>query len=829
MTSSRSSSPLTSLAAFAAFAITSGAVLAQEGTPCPDSIAPSDWAQIQGLRQDHLHRFEADGARHVARMPRHGFDLSVEAGTATVRPLAGGWTWSLKLVSIDRGEASRTFAEGEATPDTNELHVRWDDDVTEWYVNGTGGLEHGFTLARRPHAATRNSAPLRIRMEVGGTAETEVDADGLGIDAADASGAKVLDYDGLVVLDADGERVDAHLEMRDGALEIVVDDAGAAYPLTVDPTIQTAFLKANLGDPNDAFGSAIAISGDTIVVGAPGERSVVVGNPNNNSQFFAGAAYVFQNGPGGWAQTGYLKANNAAAGQQQEFGTAVDVFGDRIVVGARREGSFSGVVNGPLTLGQPASSAQGFQSGAAYVFRLEGGAWVAESILKPQAVPLGRAAFGWSVAIHEQRIVVGAPEDPAATFRGGAAYVFARTGNNWAQDALLTAPNVTTLDRFGESVDIHLDTVIVGAPSESGDAQGVSTTPAFDDDLFSSGAAYTYTFDGTGWGFENYLKASNADESDGFGGEVDLTGDRCIVGAVGEDSNGSSAADNSLSNSGAAYVFDRVGSLWVETAYLKASNPDVQDLFGGRVAIDGPRAIVGSIGEDSLPGAGNGGPLANPASNAGAAYLFALQNGGWDEMMLVKADNAEALDGFGSDVDIDGTTAVVGASNESSVPSGAGSNPLDNSSSGSGAAYVLDAQVFPITHCTSTPNSTGLTAALGWSGSLVVADNDFTLEASQMPSFQFGMFVVSRNAGQAPAVNGIICLGAGTGRFDGPGQILNSGAAGAFSLDVDLTMVPEAAMVSSVLACETWYFQTWFRDTVGAGADFSDGLQVMFF
>ena len=182
----------------------------------------------------------------------------------------------------------------------------------------------------------------------------------------------------------------------------------------------------------------------------------------------------------------------------------------------------------------------------------------------------------------------------------------------------------------------------------------------------------------------NYLKASNADSKDYFGYVVDVDGNTAVIGASGEDSNGSSPDDNSAGDAGAAYVFVRQGNSWVQQAYLKASNADVGDQFGVSVAISGDTIVIGANNEE-----GNGSsPDNNSADNAGAAYVFVRQGDTWIEQAYLKASNAGTDDRFGEIVAIDGNTAVIGAYGEDSD----GSSPDDNSLAFCGSGLCLRAR-----------------------------------------------------------------------------------------------------------------------------------------
>jgi len=145
-----------------------------------------------------------------------------------------------------------------------------------------------------------------------------------------------------------------------------------------------------------------------------------------------------------------------------------------------------------------------------------------------------------------------------------------------------------------------------------------------------------------------------------------------------------------------------------------------------------------------------------------------------------------------------------------------------------------DAPVGPgaigMNYCSALPNSTGGAASISADGSRTASDNDLTLSAAGMPAQQFGIFLTSRTQALTPVASGNLCLGGNIIRFQGPGQILQSSAAGEFSLSIDLTAIP-AGVPTPVGAGETWNYQAWFRDvdpTMGQTANFTDGFQIDF-
>jgi hypothetical protein len=135
--------------------------------------------------------------------------------------------------------------------------------------------------------------------------------------------------------------------------------------------------------------------------------------------------------------------------------------------------------------------------------------------------------------------------------------------------------------------------------------------------------------------------------------------------------------------------------------------------------------------------------------------------------------------------------------------------------------------------CASNPNSTGNVAGLSGAGSNLVASNDVRLMATSMPLNAFGFFLTSRTAGNVAnpgGSQGVLCLGGSIGRFVGPGQIMNSGAAGSIALQIDLTSMPQPTGPVAVVPGETWHFQAWFRDAVGGSAtsNFTNGMTAVF-
>ncbi len=725
-----------------------GAIARADEAAVPNGLEPSDWSSIRAAYEAHRHAVVADeatpghyrarnpGQRWITTFDGRGFSKSPDCGLDR-----GGWTWGLDLISYGRGDAQQHIT-GTACIQTKGTRVEyvWNESLTEWYINDQRGFEHGYTLRDRPDGASGTNASgggmLHFTLAVRGELVPRVSENGRDVAfTAPTDRSTTLTYNNLKVFDADGVHLAASFQATTTttgthALRLTIDDTNARYPLTIDPVAQQAYLKAPSTGARDQFGYAVAVSGDTVVVGASSEDSNatgVNGDPTDDSTFNAGAAYVFVRTPGGttWTQQAYLKASNAAV--RDVFGISVSVSGDTVVVGAAQEDSNATGVNG----NQANNSAA--DSGAAYVFVRSGTTWTQQAYLKASNTG-ANDLFGISVSVSGDTVVVGAygeasnatgvngnPTDNS-TFNAGAAYVFVRTpgGTTWTQQAYLKASNTGASDLFGYSVAVSGDTVVVGAPNEDSNATGVNGNGA-DDSFIFSGAAYVFVRPpgGTTWTQQAYVKAANTGAGDVFGVSVSVSGDTLVVGAYIEASNATGVngdqADNSAVRSGAAYVFVRPpgGTTWIQQAYLKASNTGASDQFGWSVAVSGDKVVVGAYQEGSNATGINGNQANNTAPEAGAAYVFVRTGTVWSQQAYLKASNTDASDLFGFAVAISGDTVVVGAQHEGSNATGVNGNQADNSAAEAGAAYVFilglptptSPTASPATVCSIAPSS----------------------------------------------------------------------------------------------------------------------------
>jgi hypothetical protein len=608
----------------------------------PSSVAPSlpasDWTSIRAAYEAARHGVtRSDKGGYRARNYAQQWLTEFDGHGFIVRPDQGDWRWGLELTGYGfAGEPRVAVEKPQAVAEGQRLTYRWDERLAEWFLNDGRGLEHGFRIETPPGTSERADAVLELELAVRGELRPKTSPDGSAVAFIDPEGRPLINYQALKVWDADGKPVPARFACAaqpDGVrITLAIDGRGARYPLMVDPIAQQAYLKASNVGTGDNFGTSVAISGDTVVVGAPQEDSNatgVNGNQSDNSATDSGAAYVFVRSGTTWTQQAYLKASNTDAGDS--FGQSVAISGNTIIIGAQAEDSNATGINGTQT------SNTASNSGAAYVFVRSGSNWTQEAYLKASNTEV-EDLFGYSVALSGDTVVVGAPgEDSSATgingsqinnsaVDSGAAYVFVRNGTNWTQQAYLKASNAEAVDIFGVAVAISGETIVAGAFLEDSSATGVNGDQT-NNSVSNSGAAYVFVRSGSNWTQQAYLKASNTGTDDQFGFTVGISGNKLVVGAPNDDSNAGGVngdqTNNSVSNSGAAYVFVRNGNNWIQQAYLKASHPGIDDSFGYSVAIASDTVIAGAVAEDSNATGVGGDPFNDNASNSGAAYLFA--------------------------------------------------------------------------------------------------------------------------------------------------------------------------------------------------------------
>ncbi|MDX2361074.1 MAG: T9SS type A sorting domain-containing protein [Crocinitomicaceae bacterium] len=361
------------------------------------------------------------------------------------------------------------------------------------------------------------------------------------------------------------------------------------------------------GANSQFFGSSVGIDGNFAVAGAYGVEDAI------------GTAYVYYYDGLTWVKVARLSPSDGVATDQ--FGFSVAISGDYVVVGSRNDDDL------------------GSSSGSAYIFQKPVAGW--EDMLETAKLNASDGTnsdfFGYSVSISGDNVVVGAIGDDDSGSYSGSAYVFTKPISGWVdgtETAKLTASNGYNDERFGTSVSISGNNIVVGATLS-------------DNGVLDAGGAYVFEMPVTGWVNMTetaQLSASDALLNDNFGYSVSISGDRIVVGAPLDDDNGA--------NSGAAYVFDKVTPNWIsatETNKLLAFDGAVNDYMGRSVSVSGDHIIASADMDD------DNGP------SSGSAYVYNYVVGTWIGSIKLTASDGAASDYFGCSVGISGDKVISGA------------------------------------------------------------------------------------------------------------------------------------------------------------------------
>ena len=326
-------------------------------------------------------------------------------------------------------------------------------------------------------------------------------------------------------------------------------------------------LLAVDGAAGDNFGIAVAISGDTALIGAPGD---------DDNGTASGSAYILVRNGSVWTEQAKLRPDDGEA--DDAFGISVALVGETALVGAW--GDDDG----------------GIDSGAAYVFVRSGNVWSEQAKLRPSDAE-GDDGFGFSVSVSGDTALVGALGDDDSGSSSGSAYAFVRSDGVWTEESKLLASDGAADDEFGFSVALADDTALVGSPGD-------------DETATSSGSAYVFVRSGNDWTEQSKLVSNDPGSLDEFGFSVSVSGDTALVGVPREDEGLAPSHRSPSSFRGSAFVFVRSGFVWTLESKLIPSDAGPFDFFGNSVSLAGDRALVGSWFDDD-----NG-------SDSGSAYLF---------------------------------------------------------------------------------------------------------------------------------------------------------------------------------------------------------------
>jgi len=303
-------------------------------------------------------------------------------------------------------------------------------------------------------------------------------------------------------------------------------------------------LPASERSFKDGFGGSVSISGDTAIVGAPGD---------NDRGSWSGAAYVFVRQGNEFVEQAKLTAEDGF--RNANMGNSVGISGDIAIVGAYKDNE---------------------DSGAAYIFRRDYDVWEQETKIVPDD-GAKHSHFGYRVCIFGDQALVSTQGNPDKN-TSGAVYIFAKTDDDWTQIAKLESPHPKSRFKFGSSLSLSADTAMVGAHEEA------------DEDGHGNGVVYAFTRINHSWSGPVKLVANNTHPGDHFGNSVSLSGNMSLIGAYRRDAKGKS--------SGTAYIFTRKGNRWTETHELEPDGLDADDWFGYSVGLSGNTAVIGAPGDE---------------------------------------------------------------------------------------------------------------------------------------------------------------------------------------------------------------------------------------
>lgn len=563
------------------------------GTDMPAALRAAYTKTVQ-QRAGAEYALRSQAAGVVGGNREQGMALRLDAAGVHVRHGHGAGselTLRLHQVGCSNSQSAAPIADAipRATSNRAELTRA---GVSEWYINGPLGLEQGFTLTRDPGCAAGSVA---IELAVQGGYQATLTEDGSRIDLRDEASGATLHYSELMAFDADGKELPARLRVKNQTIRLEVDAAGARYPVDVDP--QLWIFQQKLAPPAGAsvnrYGSAVAISGDTAVIGStesrqvyvykrvqdkwteqqtisysPGESrdnfgralalssdTLLVGVPDANTD---GQVYVYGLSGSTWIRKQIL-APSDGAGFGIDFGSALALKDDTAMVSA--------------TVG----------TGQVYVFVRSGGTWTQQQKLTTSDALVANDHFGGSIAMSGDTAFVGASgKQVAGQVWQGQVYVYVRSGGTWTEQQKLIASDGAGGDGFGQALALSDDTAVIGAPNKQ---LGIRK---------DCGQVYIYGRSGNTWTEQQKLIASDGTTNGLFGSEIALSGSLAFI-----------SADQAASQSphqGQVYVYTRAGSTWTEQQKLTKPNGASFDYFGYAIAVSGDTAVIGINGADNLRG-----------------------------------------------------------------------------------------------------------------------------------------------------------------------------------------------------------------------------------
>ena len=581
-----------------------------------DSAAMLYAALAATLQTERLPAYEVSrkANEYQATNEAHQLQFSFTSDTVEVIDPSTHTTWQMMLTRYGYGSRLTCAPPADLIALGNRIEYRR-GTLTEWYVNNPLGLEQGFTLQEPPEIDSTSDDYLTFEVTLTGALQPVLAADGQSVALNSIAGTTLFTYGHLLVTDASGRYLPAWFELSSDShtlptqLRIVIDDYQALYPIIVDPTVERFFkLYATDGAGNDNFGCAVALNGDTAVIGAY-RASAVSAN--------AGKAYVFVRSGKKWVPQATLSADDGVSG---------DGFGSSV--------AFDSTTNTAVVGAPTAVHGGAFNIGAAYVFVRSGTTWTQQAkLIASDGITWD--LFGTGAAITGDTIMIGATGVPNVDLHQGAVYVYTRSGTNWTQQQRLMPSNGSSGDNdFGIAIAIDNGTAVIGARG-------------FDHGAVAQGSAYIFTGSGGSWSQQKELQAGDGAYGDNFGCSVALSGTTLVIGAFYKTTTAGAYA-------GAAYIFSGSGASWTQQAKLTASDGKAGDLFGSTVAVGNGIVAVGSPQHSTSLG-----------SKAGTIYIYAMPNGTWlqQRLPLLAVDGSPYTANvyLGSSSALNGTNLLVGA------------------------------------------------------------------------------------------------------------------------------------------------------------------------
>jgi len=386
----------------------------------------------------------------------------------------------------------------------------------------------------------------------------------------------------------------------------------------IDPIISTNEYETKItacdAAASDYFGHSTDVYEEWAVVGAT--RDDFYGNDS-------GSAHVYKLGVNGWELSQKLIPSIGEA--TDYFGRTVAIYDNTILVSATR------------------NSLIGYQTGAVFVFEFNGEYWEETQVLAPSDL-IANEHFGIALDLNGNNLVVGAYDDDNGN-ASGSVRVYEKVSGTWQLSTKIISSDGSSGDRFGSSVAISEDGIIVVGAGYDDDTAG------------NSGSAYIYNKSGSDWN-EQKIVAFDANYNDYFGYDVAIDSNIVIVGAYYD--------TDTYSRQGSVYFFTEVGGVWQEDGKIYAPNPNSNDNFGISVDIDYEYIIVGASESDSL------------FSNAGITYIYGMDDSNWQHINTIVASDGDYGDKFGYSVGISDYRAIVSSIHNDAVDTN------------SGAAYIYD-------------------------------------------------------------------------------------------------------------------------------------------